>query len=221
MTSGRELDWSAVSPRSTAEEAAETRGAIMSRAMVRASTEGLEGLTLGHLADDLGLSKAGVVGPFGSKQALQLAVLQLAIVGFTDAVWKPVATLRAGRERLVAACDRWIDHLADPPLPGGCFITTVATEWDGREGPVRDAVVVAQGRWLRVLHADAEVAVRARELPGDVDPAQVAFELNGIAMSLNQAVQLFHDADAPARARLAAARVLAPPSGTRRRSRSK
>jgi AcrR family transcriptional regulator len=200
-----------VSPRNSAEGAAATRAAIVSRAMVRASVEGLEGMTIGRLADDLGMSKAGVVGPFGSKQELQLAVFEQAIEGFTEAVWAPVASLPAGRERLAAVCERWIDHLVDPPLPGGCFVTTTATEWDAREeGPVREAVAAAQGRWLAALRADAEVAVRAGELPAGTDPEQVAFELNGVGMSLNQAVQLFHDPGAADRARRAIARLLAP-----------
>jgi AcrR family transcriptional regulator len=200
-----------VSPRSSAEDAAATRAAIVARAMDRASVEGLEGLTIGRLAADLGMSKAGVVGPFGSKQALQLAVFGQAIDGFAEQVWAPVAALPAGRERLLAVCERWIDYLAGPPFPGGCLMTTTATEWDARQGPVRDAVVDAQGRWLALLEADAEVAVRAGELPADTDPAQVAFELNGVAMSLNQAVQLFHDPGAAAAARRAVSRILVSP----------
>jgi AcrR family transcriptional regulator len=150
------------------------------------------------------------VGPFGSKQSLQLAVLDEAVRVFTDHVWAPVAELPAGRVRLLAACERWIAFLVDCPLPGGCFITTASAEWDGREGPVRDAVAAAQRRWLGALRADAEVAVRAGELPGDTDPTQLAFDLNGVAMSLNQAVQLFGDPAAAQRATRAVHRLLAP-----------
>ena len=199
-----------MSPRNSAEDAAATRSAIVSRALARASVEGLEGMTIGHLAADLGMSKAGVVGPFGSKQALQLAVFGQAIDGFAAQVWAPVAALTPGRERLAAVCERWIDYLAGPPFPGGCLMTTTATEWDARQGPVRDAVLAAQGRWLAALEGDAEAAVRAGELPADTDAAQVAFELSGMAMSLNQAMQLFHDPDAAARARRAVARILRP-----------
>jgi len=201
-----------VSPRNSAEGAAATRTAIVSRALARASVEGLEGMTIGHLAADLGMSKAGVVGPFGSKQALQLAVFGHAMDGFAAQVWAPAAGLAPGRDRLVAVCERWIDYLAGPPFPGGCLMTTSATEWDARDGPVRDAVLAAQGRWLAVLEADAETAVRAGELPADTDAAQVAFELSGVALSLNQAIQLLRDPDAAARARRAVARILTPPA---------
>jgi AcrR family transcriptional regulator len=199
-----------MSPRSSAFEAGRTRAAIVDRAVARASVEGLEGLTIGTLADELGLSKAGVVGPFGSKEALQLAVLERAFEIFKEDVWDPAAELPAGRKRLVAVCENWVDHLRRRVFPGGCFVTTAATEWDAREGPVHDAVAAAQRRWLATLRADAEVAVRARELPAGTDPAQLAFELNGVAMSLNQALILLDDDQAPARARRAVKRLLAP-----------
>ncbi len=199
-----------VSPRSSAADAALTRAAIVDHGVARASIEGLEGLTIGTLADELGLSKAGVVGPFGSKESLQLAVLQRATEIFKEDVWDPAADLPAGRKRLAAVCENWISHLTRRVFPGGCFVTTAATEWDAREGPIHDAVAAAQGRWLATLRADAEVAVRAGELPRDTDPAQLAFELNGVAMCLNQMLVLFDDKRAPARARRAVKRLLEP-----------
>jgi AcrR family transcriptional regulator len=199
-----------MSPRHTAEEALRTRTEIVDRAVHRASIEGLEGLTIGRLADELGLSKAGVIGPFGSKQALQLAALKRGLEIFRERVWDPAAELPAGRARLLAVCEGWIRYLERCPLPGGCFLTTASTEWDAREGPVHEAVATAQERWLGTLGAEAEVAVRAHELPGETDPAQLAFELNAIAMGLNQALQLLGDGEAPSRARRAQERLLAP-----------
>jgi hypothetical protein len=87
-------------------------------------------------------------------------------------------------------------------------MTTAATEWDARSGPIHEAVARAQRRWLNVLRADAEVAVRAREVPPGTDPDQLVFELNGVAMSLNQAVVLAGDGRAAARARKAIERLL-------------
>jgi AcrR family transcriptional regulator len=200
-----------MSPRNSTAEALQTRQRIIERAVAQASVDGLAGLTLGGLAEQLGLSKAGVVGPFGSKEALQLAALNRAIQMFREQVWDPIASLPAGRPRLAAACERWIDYLKRRPLPGGCFLTTAATEWDARPGPLRDRVATAQDRWLAVLRADAEVAVRASELPQETNPAQLVFELNGIAMSLNQALLLFNDRHAPQRAQRAVQRLLSPP----------
>jgi AcrR family transcriptional regulator len=195
-------------PRHSAQEAQRTRAAIVDCAVRRASVEGLDGLTIGRLADELGLSKAGVVGPFGSRERLQLAALQRAMDVFRQNVWDPVADLPAGRERLAAVCERWIAELERPTFPGGCFMTTAATEWDARSGPVHDAVARAQKRWLRVLRADADVAVRAGELSARTDPDQLVFELNGVAMSLNQAVLLTDDETAGSRARRAVRRLL-------------
>ncbi len=199
-------------PRHTAEQAAQTRAAIVERAAERASVVGLEGLTIGSLAEDLGLSKAGVVGPFGSREELQLAAFRRAMAAFRERVWDPIAELPAGRERLAALCERWIAELQAPAYPGGCFMTTASTEWDARSGAVHDTVAKWVSLWLRTLSAEAEVAVRAGELPPDVDPDQFAFELNGLMMGLNQALRLTGDPAAADRARRSVGRLLVPPS---------
>jgi AcrR family transcriptional regulator len=196
-------------PRSTAAEAQRTREAILERAVTRASIDGLEGLTIGRLADELGLSKAGVIGPFGSKEALQLAAFERAMQVFRAQVWDPVADLPAGRTRLAAVCERWLASLEEPAYPGGCFMSTASTEWDAREGALRDAIRHAQARWFGVLGREVETAVGAGELPRDTDPDQLVFELNAVAMGLNQALLLLRDPRAGDRARRAVARLLA------------
>jgi AcrR family transcriptional regulator len=191
--------------------ARQTRETIVDTALCVASVEGFEGVTIGRLAGQLGLSKAGVVGPFGSKQELQLAAFQRGVDQFVRLVWEPAATLPAGLARLHGVCEHWIRYHEGRTLPGGCLITTASVEFDARDGVLRDAVATAQRRWLATLAADAEVAVRAGELPADTDPEQLAFLINGLAMSLNQAILLFGDPDAPARAREAVRRLLGPP----------
>jgi AcrR family transcriptional regulator len=200
-----------VSPRSSDAVARQTRETIVDTALLVASVEGFERVTIGGLAGELGLSKAGVVGPFGSKVELQLAAFQRGVEQFVRLVWEPVATLPAGLARLHGVCEQWIRYHERRTLPGGCLITTASVEFDARDGVLRDAVATAQRRWLATLAADAEVAVRAGELPPDTDPDQLAFLINGLAMSLNQAILLFDDADAPARARDAVRRLLGPP----------
>lgn len=197
-----------MSPRSTDAVAQQTREAIVERALMVASVEGFEGVTIGGLAGDLGLSKAGVVGPFGSKQELQLAAFRRGIKQFIELVWEPVAELPAGLPRLRAVCEYWIRYHEQRALPGGCLVTTASVEFDARDGALRDAVAGAQRRWLSTLAADAEVAVRAGELPPDTDPEMLAFTINGVAMSLNQAVLLFDDREAPERARRAVEQLL-------------
>jgi AcrR family transcriptional regulator len=202
-----------VSPRATAADAARTRAAILDRAVLRASVEGFEAVSIGTLATDLGMSKAGVIGPFGTKTELQLATLDRGAELFRREVWDPAAELPAGRVRLRAVIARWHAYLALCPLPGGCLMTTAMVEWDTRPGPVRDAVAAFQRRWLRTLAADGDVAIRAGELPAEPGPEQLAFELNGISLSLNLALRLWEDPAASDRARAAAERLLGPLDG--------
>src|SRR3954447_3172107 len=193
-------------PRRSNAEAAQTRASIIDRAVRTASIEGLEGVTIGRLADDLGMSKAGGIGHFGNKTDLQRAAFERASSIFIEQVWGPAKKKPGGMPRLVAIVDAWIKHLTKSPFPGGCFMCTVSTEWDAREGAVHDEVKAGWQQWLGTLQREAEKAVAAGDL--DADPEEVAFTLQAIAMGLNQSIQLLGDRTAPARARRAAYRVL-------------
>jgi AcrR family transcriptional regulator len=195
-------------PRRSNAEAAQTRQAIIERAVQTASIEGLEGVTIGRLADDLGMSKAGVIGHFGNKTDLQRAALRQAQQIFTKQVWEPAQDEPAGLPRLLAICDAWVAHIANSPFPGGCFMCTVSTEWDARNGGVREDVRSGWERWAKQLRREASTARDQGELPAATDPDQVVFELMGIAMSLNQSLQLLEDRRAVARARRAMRRAL-------------
>jgi AcrR family transcriptional regulator len=198
-------------PRRSNAEAAQTRAAIIDRAVQTASIEGLEGVTIGRLADDLGMSKAGVIGHFGNKADLQRAAFHEAQKIFTAEVWGPAKDKPEGLPRLRAICEAWIEHVTNSPFPGGCFMCTVATEWDAREGDLHDEVRDSWRRWLKLLAREAARARDQADLPADADPQQIAFELNAIAMALNQSLQLFGDRRAPARARRAVQRILVSP----------
>src|SRR5438477_8390637 len=167
-------------PRSSQAQAARTHDAIVDRAVDLASTDGLEGLTIGRLAIDMRMSKAGVIGHFGSKEALQLEALDRAIAQWRAAVWDQVADEEPGLPRLRAIAERWSAFLGNCPFPGGCFLSAASFEFDDRPGLVRDSVREALALWLRVLAADAGRA-------GFDDPEQIAFELNAIAMGTNSA----------------------------------
>jgi AcrR family transcriptional regulator len=192
-----------MSPRRSAAEAASTRTVIVERALSLGSVDGLEGLTIGRLADEIGMSKSGLIRHFGSKQGLQLAALDAAVDLFRREIWDRAAGEPVGLARLRALCEAWISYLERDLLPGGCFLTAAATEFDGRGGPVREATRKAWARWLRVLEGEARTAIEAGELPRDRDPAQIAFELNGIGMALNNALQLHEDRAGVGRARRA------------------
>jgi AcrR family transcriptional regulator len=198
-----------MSPRHSVLETARTRQAILDCAVNLASIHGVGSVSAGDIALRTGLSRAGVIGPFGTMEELRLAVLGVASSVFSGQVWQPVSDLPAGLPRLTAAAAAWISYLERRVFPGGCLLTTASIEFDALEGPVSDRARAIVDGWRTILAADAEVAIRAGELDSGTDPDQIAFELYGIAMALNQAVVLLHDFAAPARARIAAARLLA------------
>jgi AcrR family transcriptional regulator len=202
-----------VSPRKSVAETAVTRTRILDRSLALASVDGLEGVTIGRLAADLGMSKAGVIGHFGTKEALQLATLAEAVERFRDRVPARAVGARPGVERLTRAFAEWIDYMAGAEGHGGCFLTSVATEFDGRPGPVRDAVLAALSRWSEYVAAELRSAVDAGELPADTDVDQLVFELDGIALAARQAIQLHADPAAPDRARRAIGRLLGSAGG--------
>ncbi|MGW6443419.1 TetR/AcrR family transcriptional regulator [Lentzea sp. NPDC055074] len=200
-----------MSPRRSAAEALITRARILGRAAEIASEEGLEGLTIGRLADELEMSKSGVHKHFGTKETLQVSTLDKAFVDFWQRYVEPALTERPGLRRLRVLCDSSVRYLADPPLPGGCLVTASLSEFDGRPGAVRDAVVEAWSRWQEQLRADLVTAVELDELPGHFDVEQALFEILAAGFALNAAMQLQHDQEAPKRARLAMERALGQP----------
>src|SRR5215213_6559190 len=158
-------------PRRSAAAVADSRASAVDAAVDLASVEGLEGITIGRLAGELAMSKSGLIGRFGDKEAMQRAVLAAAVERFTGAVWRPAARANPGIERLEAIVEAWIGHLRDGVFPGGCFVTTASVEYDARPGPLRDDVARAVTRWLAVLEAEAR---RARDAGGLPEPRGAA-----------------------------------------------
>jgi AcrR family transcriptional regulator len=172
------------------------RDAILDRAVDLASTEGLEGLTIGRLASELEMSKSGLFGHFGSKQELQLGAIDVAERRFVRAVVEPTLGESEGAPRLRALCERFLAYLEGDVFPGGCFWAATATEFDGRPGAVRDRIRQGIGAWLAALEHQAQVA-------GADDPAQLVFEVYALAQGANSSFQLFGDRRAFDRARRA------------------
>lgn len=198
--------------RRTAEDVASSRAIAVEAAIDLASIEGLEGITIGRLATELSMSKSGLIGRFGDKQALQQAVLAAAVERFTDAVWRPAATAAPGLPRLEAIVDAWIDHLRADVFPGGCFVTTASVEYDARPGPLHDDVAAVVRRWLAALEAEARIAHDAGDLPADRDPADVAHELHALASGGSVAGRLIDDPAALDRTRRAMRRAIGLPA---------
>jgi AcrR family transcriptional regulator len=198
-------------PRRTAADVADSRATAVRAAIDLASIEGLEGLTIGRLAGELAMSKSGLIGRFGDKEAMQRAVLSAAVERFIDAVWRPAARFEPGLPRLEAIVEAWIGHLRDGVFPGGCFVTTASVEYDARPGPLHDDVAAAVARWLGVLEAEARHAREAGDLPADRDPADVAFELHSLASGGSVAGRLIGDEVALDRTRAAMRRAIGLP----------
>ncbi|MFJ6695382.1 TetR/AcrR family transcriptional regulator [Streptomyces sp. NPDC091272] len=197
-----------MSPRNSVAEARRTRQRVVDRGLALASVEGLQGLTIGRLATELQMSKAGILGHFGTKEGLQLAVVDAGAELFAREVPQRVRSVPPGLPHLRAVCEAWVSYLEREVLPGGCFITAATTEFDGRQGPVRDALAGMNALWQRDLRLDVQRAVSAGDLPADTDPHQLVYELVGIMLALNYFLQLQHDPSAPTRARSAVRRLL-------------
>jgi AcrR family transcriptional regulator len=172
------------------------RQAILERAVQLASREGLTGLTIGRLADELGLSKSGVFAQFGSKEELQLATVEAARRMLIGLVVQPGLDAPDGLARLRALGDAWFHYLGSGAFEGGCFFCAASAELDDRRGPVRDEVAGVMRRWLELLEATIAAAVRAGELPPDIDAPELAFGLHALGMAANWQLRLLDDRSA-------------------------
>lgn len=183
-------------------ETATTKQRILHRAFELASSDGLEALTIGRLAADLGMSKAGIYGHFGSKQALQLETVRLARERWQHNVNEPSDAAPDGVPRLWALCTRYLSGIVAAGLPEGAFWVTVANEYDTRSGPVRDAVEAVMTGWMQRLEDLISAGVKLGQLI-PCDPAQLAFEIEALLIAGGHHYRLYHDPKAPARARSA------------------
>lgn len=181
--------------------AATTRLAILERAVDLASTQGLEGLTIGRLANDLQMSKSGLFAHFGSKEDLQLATVDAAAGRFFEEVVSPALSEAEGSPRLRAYCERYLAYLEHGVFAGGCFWAAAAPEFDDRPGAVRDAVRAGVTGWLDELERQATIA-------GVEDAAGLAFEVYSIGLGANACFRLLGDKRAFGRARGAIERRL-------------
>jgi AcrR family transcriptional regulator len=132
---------------------AETRQAILSHALALATRVGIEGLTIGRLAEDLGMSKSGLIAHFQTKEALQVQVLETGAHRFVEEVLRPALKAPRGEPRLRALFERLLAWEASPSLPGGCPLIAASSELDDRPGPARDYLVQARRDFFDLLVA--------------------------------------------------------------------
>lgn len=178
-----------------------TRRSILDAAVDIASAEGLEGLTIGRLASETGMSKSGLFAHFGSKEDLQLATVEAAREIFIREVIRPAFDAERGVARLWKLCDIWLQYVRGGVFRGGCFFAAAAAEFDGRPGAVRDRVAAIMKEWLAMLRRAVVEAQEAGQLNSEIDPTQLAFEFNSLELGANWAYQLYGDKQAFTRAR--------------------
>jgi AcrR family transcriptional regulator len=173
-----------------------SRRRILEQAARLATVEGLEGLSIGRLAEASGMPKSSVYVLFGSKEELQLATIEAARASFVEEVVTPVVEAGwPGRERLGALCEGYLGYVQRRVFPGGCFFVATAAELGARPGRVHDLVATYQREWRDLLEQTAREASQAGELDSDSDPAQLAFELTTLLAGTN-IVTVLHDDDA-------------------------
>jgi AcrR family transcriptional regulator len=175
----------AATPRRRRSDGEHSRAAILEAAANLATVEGLDGLSIGRLADAVGMSKSGLFAHFGSKEELQLATVDAAIAVFVAQVTAPGAGAVTGMERLRTVVDRYLEYLAVDTFPGGCFFASALAEVDMKPGAVRDRLVAFLGEWLGELDRAVREAQAEGALDGAEDPAQIVFEIEAALLYAN------------------------------------
>ena len=185
----------------------QTRAAILEAALSLASQMGIEGLSIGALAEVTGMSKSGVFAHFGSREELQISVIREYHERFEEEVFRPAIRQPRGLPRLRALFDNWVAKVATE-IDSGCIYISGAVEFDDRPGPVRDALAGMVLLWHGALDRAIRMAVELGHLREDTDPMQMLFEIHGLILSLHHDARFLRSAGAEDRARLAFERLL-------------
>jgi AcrR family transcriptional regulator len=146
------------------------------------------------------MSKSGLFAHFGSREDLQLAVLEHAAQSYGERVFVPVLKIERGLPRLRALFERWLDWTLESGLPGGCIMISTAIEFDDRPGPIRDAAIANQHRGNAITQKAVRLAIEEGHLTPETDPEQIGFEMLGIVLASHNHRRLLGDKEARKRA---------------------
>lgn len=185
----------------------QTKAAIVDAALGLASQIGLEGLSIGALAEITGMSKSGVFAHFGSREELQISVVREYHERFEREVFYPAMQAARGLARLQAMFDNWMVQTS-AEIDSGCIYISGAVEFDDRSGPVRDALASSVTSWQVAVRRAVEQAQEQAQLTHEVDPMQVAFEVHGLILALHYEARFLKTPGAADRARQGFARLL-------------
>jgi len=185
----------------------QTKATIIEAALGLASQIGLEGLSIGALAEVTGMSKSGVFAHFGSREELQISVIREYHDRFEAEVFYPAMQQARGVPRLQAMFDNWMVQTSTE-IDSGCIYISGAVEFDDRAGPVRDALASSVTSWQAAVRRAVEQAQEEGHLMREVDPLQVAFEVHGLILALHYEARFLKVPGAADRARQGFARIL-------------
>jgi AcrR family transcriptional regulator len=188
----------------------QTHAAILDAALGLAAHMGLEGLSIGALAELTGMSKSGVFAHFGSREELQIAVVREYHARFEVEVFAPAMSRPRGLPRLRALFERWLRRVSQE-IDSGCIYISGAVEFDDRPGPVRDALAQMVQAWHRALERAIEQAVEQGQLPAGTDAQQILFEIHGLILALHHDARFLRTPGAVDRARAGFERILGRP----------
>jgi AcrR family transcriptional regulator len=159
-----------------------TRSAVLDRAVLLATADGLDGLSLSRLADDLGISKSGLFAHWRSKEALQLAAIDHAREQWRDRIIRPSLAAPRGVPRLWAVHEHRLAFYDSGALPGGCFFANANFEFNARPGAIRDRLAAELTAWMTFLTRLAAEAVAAGDLRPEADPGGLAYEIEALGV---------------------------------------
>jgi len=185
----------------------QTRAAILEAALGMASHRGLEGLSIGALAELMQMSKSGVFAHFGSREELQISVIREYHARFEAEVFAPAIREKRGLPRLQALFERWVRRVS-VELDSGCIYISGAVEFDDRPGPVRDALAEMVRAWQGALRRSIRQTVDESQLAADTDVELMLFEIHGLILALHHDARFLRNPGVLDRARRAFARVL-------------
>jgi AcrR family transcriptional regulator len=180
-------------PRRQRADGIRSRQVILTAAARLATIEGLEGLSIGRLAEHIGMSKSGLYAHFGSKEELQLATIDTAAEIFATDVVQPAEAIADPLARVEALCERFLSHLERRVFPGGCFFISAAAEFDTHPGAVKERLADYQRSWLSMLEQLIEQAKERGEINPSEDAAQLAFEIDAFLLMANAVFVLQSD----------------------------
>ncbi len=187
-----------------------SRDAILDAAARLATVDGLDGLSIGNLAEHTGMSKSGLYAHFKSKEELQIATIERATEIFAAEVLRPAHARGEGLRLLWALCDEFLSHLERDVFPGGCFFAAVGAEFSGHPGRVKERVVGFTMEWLGELEAAATHAQAAGELPASPEAQQLVYEVDALLLMAHAAYTTFGDPAFLGRSRRGIERLLGP-----------